>query len=85
MIFAISVCFFHFFVFFGCIFFAFFVCLIMKIFGVHFPSIFCVFFSVFVYIFLHILLPPIVKVDISDVAIISVVPRNRLQHTSKDS
>jgi hypothetical protein len=41
VIFASSVCFFHFFVFFGCIFFAFFMCLIMKIFGVHFPSIFC--------------------------------------------
>jgi hypothetical protein len=47
VIFAISVCFFHFFVFFGCIFFAFFMCLIMKIFGVHVSSIFCVLFFYF--------------------------------------
>jgi biotin transporter BioY len=39
---------------------------------------FCVFFFIFLYFlgafFLHFLLPPIVKVDISDIAIISVIP-----------
>ncbi len=74
MNFAISVCFLHFLVFYGSIFFAFFMCLLMKIFGVHFSSIFCGFFYLFVYIFLHFLLPLIVEVDISDVAIISVIP-----------
>jgi hypothetical protein len=74
VIFAISVCFFHFFVFFGCIFFAFFMCLTMKIFGVHFSSIFCGFFFIFCVHFLHFLLPPIVQVDILDIAIISVIP-----------
>ena len=43
----------------------------MKIFGVHFSSIFCGFFYLFVYIFLHFLLLLIVEVDISDIAIIS--------------
>jgi hypothetical protein len=43
----------------------------MKIFRVHFSSIFCGFFCVHC---LHFLLPPIVKVDISDIAIISVIP-----------
>jgi hypothetical protein len=47
-------------------------CLIMKIFGVHFSSIFLWFF--FCVHFLHFLLPPIVEVDISDIAIISVIP-----------
>ena len=73
MIFAISVCFFHFFVIFGCIFFACFMCLIIKIFGVHFSSIFVVFFIYCVH-FLYFLLPPIVKVHMSDIAIISVIP-----------
>ena len=49
-------------------------CLLMKIFGVHFSSIFCGFFYLFVYIFLHFLLLLIVEVDISDLAIISVIP-----------
>ena len=70
VIFAISVCFLHFFVFFGCIF----LCLIMKIFGVHLSSIFCVLFYFFCVHFLHFLLLPIVEVDISDIAIISVIP-----------
>ena len=74
MILAISVCFLHFFVFFGSIFFEIFMCLIMKIFGVHLSSIFCVFFLKFCIHFLHFLLPPIVDVDISDIAIISVIP-----------
>jgi hypothetical protein len=56
--------FFHFFVFCGCIFFAFFMCLVMKIFGVHFSSIFCGYYFIFCVHFLHFLLPPIVKVDI---------------------
>ncbi len=34
----------------------------------------CFYFYFFVYIFLHFLLPPIVEVDISDIAIISVIP-----------
>jgi hypothetical protein len=51
-------------------------CLIKKIFCVHFSSIFCVYMCVYIYIyilctFLHFLLPPIVEVDISDIAIIS--------------
>jgi len=33
----------------------------MKIFGMHFSSIFC-FFNLLVYIFLHFLLPPIVVI-----------------------
>jgi hypothetical protein len=45
----------------------------MKIFGVHFSSIFCGFFYFCVH-FWHFLLPPIVKVDISDIAITSVIP-----------
>jgi hypothetical protein len=49
-------------------------CLIMKIFGVHVSSIFCVFFFIFCVHFLHFLLPPIVKVHVSDIAIISVIP-----------
>ena len=68
-----------------CMFFAFFciswvhfienfMCLIMKIFGVHLSSIFCVFFYFFCVHFLHFLLRPIVDVDISDIAIISVIP-----------
>ena len=73
MILAISVCFLHFFVFFGSIFFEIFMCLIMKIFGVHLSSIFCVFF-IFLCTFLLCLLLPIVDVDISDIAIISVIP-----------
>jgi hypothetical protein len=51
VIFAISVCFLHFFVFFGCILLELFMRLIMKIFGVHLSSIFCGFFYFFVYIF----------------------------------
>ena len=49
-------------------------CLITKIFGVHLSSIFCVFFYFFCVHFLHFLLRPIVDVDISDIAIISVIP-----------
>jgi hypothetical protein len=45
-------------------FFCFFLCLIIKIFGVHFSSIFVVFLF-FVYIFLHFLLPPIEIYQIS--------------------
>jgi hypothetical protein len=45
----------------------------MKIFGVHFVRFFVGFFNFCVH-FLHFLLPPIVKVDISDIAIISVIP-----------
>jgi hypothetical protein len=52
----------------------FFMCLIMKIFGVHLCSIFCVFLLCFCVHFWHFLLPPIVDVDISDIAIISVIP-----------
>jgi hypothetical protein len=44
-------------------------CLIMKIFGAHFSSIFCGFFNFLCTFFLHFLLLPIVKVDISDIAI----------------
>jgi hypothetical protein len=54
------------------LFFAFLMCLIMKIFGVHFFD-FLWFLLFFVHIFCF-LLPPIVKVDISDIAIISVIP-----------
>jgi len=43
-------------------------------FGVHFSSIFCGFFFIVFVHFLYFLLPPIVKVDISDIAIISVIP-----------
>ena len=49
-------------------------CLIMKIFGVHLSSIFCVLFYFFCVHFLQFLLPPIVDVNISDIAIISVIP-----------
>ena len=62
--------FFAFFCIFGCIFFEFFMCLIMKIFGVHLSSIFCGFLFFCVH-FLHFLLPPIVEVDMSDIAKIS--------------
>jgi hypothetical protein len=48
-------------------------CLILKIFGEHFSSIFCGFFN-FLCTFFAFLLPPIVKVDISDVAIILDIP-----------
>jgi len=74
VIFAISVCFLPFFVFFGCILLELFMCLIMKIFGVHLSSIFCGFFLFFCVHFLHFLLLPIVDVDISDIAIIPVIP-----------
>ena len=50
----------------------------MKIFGVHFSSFFSVVYFIFLCVhflhFLHFLLPPIVEVDISDIAIISVIP-----------
>ncbi len=49
-------------------------CLIMLIFGVYYLRFFVFYFYFFVYIFLHFLLPPIVDVDISDIAIISVIP-----------
>jgi hypothetical protein len=49
-------------------------CLIMKIFGVHLSSIFCGFFHFFCVHFLHFLFLLIVDLDISDIAIISVVP-----------
>ncbi len=66
-------------------FFAVLMCLILKIFGMHFSSIYFLFFCVH---FLHddvafylffqkqkrFLLPPIVEVDVSDIAIISVIP-----------
>jgi hypothetical protein len=68
-----------------CVFFSF-----ICIFWVHFFCIFCVFnnedfwcafffdflwfFFIFCVHFLHFLLPPIVKVDISDIALISVIP-----------
>jgi hypothetical protein len=58
----------HFFVFLGA-FFCIFMCLIMKTFGVHFLRFLWVFFYC-----VHFLLPPIVEVDISDIAIISVIP-----------
>ncbi len=58
MIFAISVCFWHFFVFLGCFFFEFLMCLIMKIFGVLIFDFLC-FFLFFCVHFLHFLLPPI--------------------------
>jgi hypothetical protein len=46
----------------------------MLIFGVYYLRFFVFYFYFFVYIFLHFLLPPIVDVDISDIAIISVIP-----------
>jgi hypothetical protein len=49
-------------------------CLIMKIFGVHLTSIILWVFFCFCVHFLHFCLLLIVDVDISDIAIISVIP-----------
>jgi hypothetical protein len=70
VIFAISVCFLHFFVFLGAFFYVF----NIEDFWVHLSSIFCGFSYFFCVHFLHFLLLLIVDVDISDIAIISVIP-----------
>ena len=75
MIFAISVCFLHFFVFLWVHFFLHFYVFNNEDFWcAFFFDFLCFYFYFFVYIFLHFLLPSIVEVDISDIAIISVIP-----------
>jgi hypothetical protein len=71
---AISVCFFHFFLYFLGAFFCIFCVFNTEDFWCAFFFDFLWYFSFFVYIFWIFLLPPIVKVDISDIAIISVIP-----------